>query len=259
MGRQGCYSYSTLSIMRYLLFILSAFLMLGCAHSIRTRLTNPEKKYPPLEAQTEIFLLDMEDNIPSDSEPIGEIKIGDGGLAVDCGYEKAIQELINASKQVGANLIRIVEVKAPSPMGSSCYRLRATIFRNLNQESLEKMKEKIAEANKSTLPPNCDYAMIYFYRPTSNIGYAIGYKVKDEQKNILGRLRNGEKFAYKIQKFGNQSFVAETEAQEIINLNIEKGKEYFVRCGIRAGTFIGRPFFVLIENRIGRREYRQMN
>lgn len=245
--------------MRYLLFIPIFFLMLGCAHSIRTRLLNPEKKYPALDAKTPIFLLDVADNIPSDSELIGEVKIGDGGLAVDCGYEKAIQELINASRQVGANLIRIVEVKEPNPMGSSCYRLRAKVFRNLNQESLEIMKAKIAEANKSTLPPDSDYAVIHFYRPLSNIGYALGFKVKDEQKNIMGRLRNGEKFAYKTQKIGTFSFTAELETQEVLTLNIEKGKEYFVKCGVRAGVFIGRPYFMLVENRIGRREYKQMN
>jgi hypothetical protein len=38
-------------------------------------------------------------------------------------------------------------------------------------------------------------------------------------------------------------------------INIQKGEEYYVRCGIKMGVLMGRPEIYLIENSKGRKEY----
>ena len=64
--------------------------------------------------------------------------------------------------------------------------------------------------NKSRLPENSDYAVIHFYRPSFGAGALLGYKIKDVNDSIVGRLRNGEKFIYKTEKFGAAKFLWST-------------------------------------------------
>lgn len=56
-----------------------------------------------------------------------------------------------------------------------------------------------------------------------------------------------------------QSFYGTLETKEEIKIDIEKGKEYFVRCSVNMGVVFGRPEINLIENYIGMKEYDEMN
>jgi hypothetical protein len=242
--------------MKKILFLSTLLLFISCATSISTKLAN--KNYQKLNDENQMIVLEKEDVLPNNSEFIGDIKIGDSGFTSDCGYNKVVADATNTARNAGANIIQITEVKQPSFMGSSCYRIRAKIYRNLNPESLSTIVEKRNLKNKSRLPIDCDYALIHFYRPSFGAGALLGYKIKDVNDSILGRLRNGEKFIYKTKKFGIQSFYGTLETKEEVKINIEKGKEYFVRCSINMGVVLGRPEINLIENYIGMKEYSEM-
>jgi hypothetical protein len=121
------------------------------------------------------------------------------------------------------------------------------------------MSEKRNLKNKSRIPEDSDYALVHFYRPTSGNGALLGYKIKDANDSIIGRLRNGEKFVYKVKKFGNQSFYGALETKEEVKINVEKGQEYFVRCSVNMGVIVGRPEINLIENHIGMKEFDEMH
>jgi hypothetical protein len=138
---------------------------------------------------------------------------------------------------------------------STCYRLRANIYRNLNEENLIKVKGFYEQRNKSTLPEGSDYAVIYFYRPNKSEGALLGYKINTANDSVIGRVRNGEKFAYKTTKFGKQVFYDQLETKAQVEINVEKGQEYYVRCGVYTGITFGRPDIGIIENFEGRKEY----
>ncbi len=242
--------------MKKILLSITTTICMSCAPSISSKILN--KNYSKLGEESKIYVLEQNDTIPTNSELIGDIKVGDSGFSTDCGYNKALSEITNLAKNSGANIIKILEVKAPNLLGSSCYRIKARIYRNLNPEVLVKLSNINNETNKSRLPENADFAVIYFYRPSNGIGALLGYKIKNENDSIIGRVRNGEKFEYKTKKFGNQTFFGELETKEKIIINVEKGKEYFVRCGVTMGVALGRPEIYLIENRIGIKEYEQM-
>ena len=55
-----------------------------------------------------------------------------------------------------------------------------------------------------------------------------------------------------------QSFYGALETKEEVKINIEKGKEYFVRCSVNMGVVLGRPEINLIENYIGMKEFDEM-
>ena len=242
--------------MKRLLFLSMLLLFVSCSTSISTKLVN--KNYQKLNEETEIIVLEKEDTLPNNSEFIGDVKIGDSGFTTDCGYNKVLSDAVNSARNAGGNIIQIIEVKKPSVFGSTCYRIKGKIYRNLNTEYLVTISEKRTLKNKSRLPEDADYALIHFYRPSSAAGALLGYKIKDVNDSIVGRLRNGEKFIYKTKTFGEQSFFGTLETKEEVKINIEKGKEYFVRCSVNMGIVLGRPEIGLIENHIGMKEYDEM-
>jgi hypothetical protein len=239
--------------MKKLLFLLTIISLSSCSTSISTKLAN--KNYQKLGEDNQIFVLEKDEVLPTNSEFIGDIKIGDSGFTTDCGYNKVVADATTSARNAGGNILQITEIKKPTALGSSCYRIKAKIYRNLNTESLASILENIKLKNKSRLPEDSDYALIHFYRPSSALGSMLGYKIKDAKDSIVGRLRNGEKFVYKTKIFGVQNFYGTLETKEELKINIEKGKEYFVRCAVTMGVALGRPEIELIENYVGMIEY----
>lgn len=239
------------------LFVLAALLLcLSCATSVSTKFS--ESSYAALNDRDTVYVLEKTETLPANSLFIGDVKIGDSGFTTDCGYAKIMDDATATARKSGANIIKIVELKDPSPLGSTCYRLKAKLYRNFDTESLAAILESGKMKNKSRLPEGSDYALIHFYRPAMGIGALLGYKIKNGNDSIIGRLRNGEKFTYKTTRFGEQIFYAVLETKEEIRINVEKGEEYFVRGGMNTGIVIARPDLSITENHIGIKEFAKL-
>lgn len=241
---------------RLVFVIVTSTLLVSCSTSVSTKIVN--KNFQKLENSSPIIVLDEKEEVPNSSDLIGDLKIGDSGFTTDCGYDKVIADATNAARNAGANIIKITELKKPSTFGSTCYRIKAKLYRNVDAEALSVLAQKRSFKNKSRLPENADYAVVFFYRPSNGAGSLLGYKIKDVNDSIVGRLRNGEKFAYKTKKFGKQTFYGVLETKEQVEINIEQGKEYFVRCAVNMGIVLGRPEINLTENFVGIKEYELM-
>jgi hypothetical protein len=63
----------------------------------------------------------------------------------------------------------------------------------------------------------------------------------------------------KVNKDGLNSIWAKTEAKEEIPINIKFGQEYYIRCGITMGAFVGQPKIELVDNRSGEIEFNSIN
>ncbi len=235
-----------------ILVLLIALILQSCSPRIRIHLAT--ETFQPLDADTEILIIKQDEKIPNNSKFIGELKIGDSGFSTDCGYSKVISDAKETAKKSGANLIYLIEVKKPN-FGSTCYRIKAKLYQNLNKEVLANLLEKRKFENQSRLPADANYAMIYFYRPKNYVGSFIGYKIRMDDKTVIGRVRNGEKFKYKITDFGKHEFLGKTESKSSVIIDVKKGQEYFVRCGIKMGIGVGRPEIHLVKNELGISEY----
>lgn len=238
-----------------ILTLLIAAILQSCSPKIRTHLAT--ESFKPLAAETEILIVNQNEKVPVDFKFVGELKIGDSGFSTDCGYSKVISDAKESAKKSGANLIHLTEVKKPN-LGSSCFRIKAKLYRNLNQEVLADLSEKRSFENQSRLPADADYAVIYFYRPKNYSGSFIGFKIRMDDETVIGRVRNGEKFEYKTTDFGKHEFWGKTESKSAVIIDIKKGREYFVRCGITMGIGVGRPEIYLIENELGISEYKSL-
>ena len=83
-----------------------------------------------------------------------------------------------------------------------------------------------------------DYAVVYFYR-TSNFA-ATPYDVH-LGNDVVYRSKNNTKAAVKVDKPGTYEIWGKTETREGITLNIEMGKEYYVRTYVKFGVALWRP------------------
>lgn len=235
-----------------ILIVLGALILQSCSPKIRANLSTVS--HEPLDSETEILIIKQDEKVPENSIFIGDLKIGDSGFSTDCGYTKVMEDAKTNAKSSGANLIHLTEVKKPN-FGSTCYKIKAKLYRNLNQESLASLSEKRAFENQSRLPADADYAIIYFYRPKSSVGALIGFKIRMDESDIIGRVRNGEKFSYQIKDFGSHEFWGLTESKSSVIIDVKKGEEYFVRCGLTMGIAVGKPEIYVVDNALGISEY----
>lgn len=87
--------------------------------------------------------------------------------------------------------------------------------------------------------PPAGQGQIVFWRPGSIVGAALGcgVNVGKERISALGR---GKYFLLNLTP-GPYEFNAKSEAKDTLNLEVEPGEVYFVKCTIRMGIMTGRP------------------
>jgi hypothetical protein len=211
-----------------------------------------------LDPQKEVLVLDSVTPLPN-SILVGTLKVGDTGFTTDCGYNKIINDAKIQARKFGGNIVQIIELKRPKKGGSTCYRIKANILSIKDKETFTKLQMASKKKNETRLPSNADYAKVFLYRPKMFTGNFIGYKVRMDTDSIVCRVRNGEKCEIKIYEFGRHTFWAKTETKDSLVIDIQKGQEYFIRCGMNPGILVGRPDLNQIENHIAIKEFEVMH
>lgn len=87
--------------------------------------------------------------------------------------------------------------------------------------------------------PRPDKGLVYFYRESHLMGWAISYNVRENGK-VIGAIANGTYF-YVFANPGKHTYTASTEADSSRTLSVEGGKTYYIECGVEMGAFAGRP------------------
>ena len=238
---------------------LYAFIVCIACYQCSPKSTGPTVGFRAnaLSDSTQIFLLQPDESLPAKSEFVRELDMGYSLFSNECGYKNLINYARFTAKQSGANLVHLADVKKPT-LGNGCYRIKAKLYRNFDDDNLVDLKKERIDANKSRLPQDADYAIIHFYRPKSFEGAAISYKIKMDDKGVIGKASNGAHFEYKVTSFGKHKFFGKTKKSDSVTLDIEKGQEYFVRCGVAKGSSISLPDMFVAENYVGRQELAEM-
>lgn len=100
---------------------------------------------------------------------------------------------------------------------------------------------------------DADYAVLYVYRQ-SKTGTAVKYDLHLGD-TVICKVKNNWKETVKITQEGQNTLWAKTESTVELPIDIEFGKEYYVRCSIKMGAFVGRPKLELVDNEKGEAEY----
>lgn len=226
-------------------------LLCACSPKIKSNLTT---HFEALPATDTILWINADTEVPKGSILVGDIKIGDSGFTTKCSYEETVTQAIEEARASGATILQFTEVKKPTLL-STCYRLKAKLYRNTDASALAALQETIAKKNASRLPEGTNYAQIHFYRTKTAFGAAVGFDIKTANDSVIGRMKNGKKFTYTTSQEGKHTFYASTEKTDSIVIPIRKGQEYFVKCEVREGVAIGVPKIYVVENRVGIQQY----
>lgn len=231
-----------------LVLLIGCVLILNaCTPKISTSIS---KDYSALDYREEVRLLGIHDPVPADSEELGVVNIGDSGFSTDCGWDIVIDKAKIEARKVGGNAIKITEHTPPKAFGSSCHRISAKILKVGNFDDIS-TKTLI----DSTLM-NEGYAVLHIYR-NSGMGAFVSYDLYLGD-SVICRVSNKSKQSIKIKKDGLNTLWAKTEAKAELPININVGNEYYIRCSVKMGAFVGRPKLELVDNQTGKLEYQSI-
>jgi hypothetical protein len=197
-----------------------------------------------------VFVFALNEEIPTNSENLGSVKVTDNGFSIKCGFSEVIEKAKIEARKVGGNGIKIVDHTPPSAMGSSCHKIKAIILRIDDTEDLQFNEEP-------KINPDIDYAIINVYR-YGGMGSLISYDLLLGD-SVLCRVRNNFKKEIHVKKDGRNTLWARTESKAEVPINIEIGKTYYLKCAVTTGIMVGRPKLQLLDNEYGKIEYESFN
>ncbi|GHV59489.1 hypothetical protein FACS1894182_13650 [Bacteroidia bacterium] len=226
-------------------FYLGVLLVfIACSPKISTIVN---KNYAALDYLEDVYVFGVEEPAPANAESLGVVKIGDSGFSANCDWDVVIDKAKLEARKIGGNALKITKHTPPSIFGSSCHQITADILRVENWDNVD----FIAETDSTLI--GADYALLHVYRQ-SGPGMAISYDVHLGD-NVICRARNKWKEIIQIYQDGPNTLWARTEAKSEIPIDIQFGKEYYIRCRIETGFFVGHPKLELVDNRTGKAEY----
>ena len=228
-----------------LTFLVGILLIVtSCSPKISTSIS---KNYAALDYREEVLVLGLNDPDPVNAEQIGTVKIGDSGLTTNCNLETVIDKARTEARKIGGNAIKITKHSPPSTFGSSCHRITANILK------IENPKDHQFNTTLSNSLLNTDYALLHVYRH-GGPGTLISFDLHLGE-TVICRVSNNWKETVKIDKDGLNTLWTRTETKTELPINIQFGNEYYIRCSMGMGIFVGRPILEIVDNQIGRIEF----
>jgi len=219
--------------------IFGLFLISACSPKISSKLTNAAR---PLDYDMPVIVLGLDAEVPKAATRVGDLKIGDSGFSTDCSYETVINAAKLEARKAGGNVVKITKHRTPDFL-STCHRITAQVYRVDDIEQLLPKEEIIADA---------DYALLHVYRfanaPLINYNLRLG-------DSVICRVNSHSAITVKLPQQGSYTLSAKTETTAEQAITIEHGRQYYLRCGIGIGAFVGRPKLELVDYHTGKQEF----
>jgi hypothetical protein len=99
-----------------------------------------------------------------------------------------------------------------------------------------------------------DYALLHFFRPNAMVGIAVSYGLFMDGEDLF-LVKNNSKKTIKVTSAGQKLLTARTETRTELPINIQMGREYYIRCGLKMGAFVGRPTLQVVDNKKGKEQF----
>jgi len=126
--------------LRFTLTFCATIILLGCSSTVKTTRTN--YNYSPIPSSEPIIVYGLKDSMPTNSQQIGTVRIGDSGFSTNCGWEQTLEKAKKACRKMGGNGIQLIAVAEPNFWLSTCYRIYVYVWRIPEKEYIEKSTEK---------------------------------------------------------------------------------------------------------------------
>jgi hypothetical protein len=99
-----------------------------------------------------------------------------------------------------------------------------------------------------------DIALLHLYRPATKVGVLVNYDLHLDNE-VVFKAKYKTKTTVRLTSEGLKTLWGATEARTELPVNIQLGNEYFIRCDIGMGAFVGRPRLKLMDNKEGRKAF----
>lgn len=230
-----------------LILCLLALVLTSGSPRINLQIT---KEYPPLDFKEEVKLFETNEDLSSKGEELGVIKLGDTGFTTDCNFVQMVEYAKIEARKVGGNAIKIIDHKKPDLI-STCDRIAVMIY-------------KLFDANApipnplvtDSISEKKDYALLHIYR-SGIVGFLVEYDLHLGD-SVICHVQSDWRKTIRIKKDGLNTLWARTEAKEEIPIDIKMGNEYYIRCDVTMGAFVGHPSLKLVGKDVGKYEYKSV-
>jgi hypothetical protein len=234
-------------------FVLVAALSVlsSCAPRIIKQLYAPP--VAALAPDAPVVVLAVDEYRPDGCELLATVIVGDAGTTVNCGLERMMSEARRQARQAGGNVLKLIQITPPN-IASTCYQIAGEVFYAPDIAAMQAdISRRRAADEQPRLPAGTPYALLYAYRP-DNLG--AGDMTYDVRLNdsVIYRARFGSRAVIRLTKPGAVTLWAE-KGNKPLTLEVEPGKEYFLRCGLQVSLFKVSPWLSIVSTRLGRLEY----
>lgn len=222
---------------------------IGCSPKAASSVT--DNSSPPLNEDAAVLVLDINKALPDGCRKIGNLKADAGGA--ECHYSTVIANAKDQARKMGGNIVKITRYWEPG-IGNPCYRIKADVFFSANADQLVAADQATKDSlHRAKFGDHPDYAILYAYRP-SGVGPLIGYNLHLED-SVICRMKNNSKYEIRLYKEGPTTLWARTETKASIPLTVKFGEEYYLKCTLQMGAFVGEPRLGLIAKGPGEATY----
>lgn len=158
--------------------ILYLGLLCSCSPKIITVLIS-DSQPKSLNKNEKIEVYDVNDILPKDLKKIGYSSLGDPGFTLKCDYKTMLEKAKKEARKLGADVIKITQHKTPTLLGSSCHRLKISLYQKNDIPILE---EKSSKGISSSIP----YTERGYSGPRFkfDIHAGIGFRTSEQSTNI---------------------------------------------------------------------------
>jgi hypothetical protein len=219
------------------LLIANLFLLSCCTPLVTTKL---EQSIPQSSTDESIKVIGLNSEIPADAEVLGTVKIGDTGFTAskNCTFQDVLNTAKDEAKKAGGNAIKIVDHIPPGK--STCHRITVKILR------LVDIKTSIYREVES----KNNYAILNIYCESDTLNVDYDLHLND---SIICKINKNIKKSIAIRKEGLNTLWAEIDKRAEIQINIEFGQTYYLKCDLLFGDVGKQPLIILVDTKEGGR------
>jgi hypothetical protein len=156
-------------------YLLTLFILTLCSCNPKV-ITSITKSYPKLDSLQEVKVIEIQQEVPANSEFLGEVKIEDTGFSTNCDYKTVIDAAKLEARKAGGNTLRILSHQSPDSY-SSCHRINANIYRIDNTLTTNNSASTTTRDSIVNVAKNSVVDTIEIYKPN---GGRVQYKYKGE-------------------------------------------------------------------------------
>ena len=98
------------------------------------------------------------------------------------------------------------------------------------------------------------YAILYIYRAKSKKISFASFTINVNDSAVC-KVKNNERYAIKVYRFGTTNLWAKSESRSDLTVNVQMGKEYYIKCKIKKGFWGEVPNLVQMDAETGKAEF----